>query len=77
MRVSRLKTQVVDFASEHNEYGNRKPMKIIGDELGLGASAGEEFCMATEITVRVGPGWRNWKKMQGCIVRRRMPTKLI
>ena len=33
MMVSRLKTQLMDFAFEQNEYGNRKPMKIIGEEL--------------------------------------------
>ena len=66
MRVSRLKTQLMDFAFEKNEYGNRKPMKIIGEELErvthfkcLETSTEEECCMATEITVRIGPGWRN------------------
>ena len=32
MTVSRLKNQFMDFAFEHNEYGNREPMKIIGEE---------------------------------------------
>ena len=33
MRVSRLKTQFLDFAPRQNESGNREPMKIIGEEL--------------------------------------------
>ena len=74
MRVSRLKTQPMDFAFEQNEYGNRKPMKIFGEELKrvthfkcLGTSTEEECCMATEITVRMGPGWINWKKCRGVL----------
>ncbi len=74
MRVIRLKTQLMDFAFEQNEYGNRKPMKIIGEELErvtrfkcIGTSTEEKCCMATEITVRMGPGWRNWKKCRGVL----------
>ena len=62
------------FAFEQNEYGNRKPIKIIGEELErvthfkcLGTSTEEECCLATEITVRMGPGWINWKKCRGVL----------
>ena len=47
-------------------------MKIIGEELErvthfkcLGSSTKEECCVETELTVRMGPGWRNWKKCRG------------
>ena len=33
----------------------------------LGTSTEEEFCMATEITVRMGPGWRKFKKCRGVL----------
>ena len=36
----------------------------------------EEGGMATEITKRVGAGWRNWKKFSGVMCDRRMPVKL-
>ena len=69
MTVSRLKTQFMDFALRQNKSGNREPMKIMGEELErvtpfkfLGTSTEEECCVETEITVRMGPGWRNWKK---------------
>ena len=32
--------------------------------------------METEITKRVGAGWRNWKKCSGVLCDRRMPVKL-
>ena len=47
-------------------------MMIIGEELErfthfkfLGTSTEEECCVETEITLRMGPGWRNWKKCRG------------
>ena len=59
-------------------------MEITGEELVrvthfkcLRTSTEEECCMATEVTVRMGPGWINWKKCRRGTVRRRMPTKLI
>ena len=36
----------------------------------------EECGMETEITKRVGAGWRNWKKYSGVLCDRRMPVKL-
>ena len=36
----------------------------------------EEGGMETEITKRVGAGWRNWKKCSGVLCDRRMPVKL-
>ena len=45
----------MDFAFEQYEYGNREPMKIIGEELEsvthfkfLGTSTEEEGCVETE-----------------------------
>ena len=74
MRVGRLKTQLMDLDFEQNEQVNRKPIKMIGEELErithfkcLGKSTEEECCMATEITVRMGPGWRIWKKCMGVL----------
>ena len=53
----------MDFALRQNESGNREPMMIIGEELDrvthfkyLGTNTEEEFCVETEITVRMGPG---------------------
>ena len=36
----------------------------------------EEGGMETEITKRVGAGWRNWKKCSGVLCDRRIPVKL-
>ena len=36
----------------------------------------EEGGMETEITKRVGAGWRKWKKCSGVLCDRRMPVKL-
>ena len=60
-------------------------MKIIGEELEkithfkcLGTSTEEECCVETKITVRMGLGWRKWRKCSpGSIVRRRMFSKPI
>ena len=70
----------MDFAVRQNESGNREPMKIIGEQLErvtnlkcLGTSTKEECCVDTVITVRMGPGWRDWKKYrvvlcaEGCL----------
>ena len=69
MRVSRPKTQYMDFNFGQNQQGNREPVKILGEELErvthfkyLGTSMEEEGGMETEITKRVGAGWINWKK---------------
>ena len=72
MRISRPKTQFMGFNFEQNQQGNREPVKILGEELErvtnykyLGTSMEEEGGMETEITTRVGTGWRNWKKCSG------------
>ena len=73
----------MDFNFEQNQQGNREPVKILGEELErvthfiyLGTSMEEEGGMETEITKRVGAGWRNWKKCSGVLCDRRMPVKL-
>ena len=64
MRVSRPKTQFMDFNFEQNQQGNREPVNILGEELEivthfkyLGTSMEEECGMETAITKRVGKGW--------------------
>ena len=81
MRVSRPKTQFMDFNFEQNQQGNREP--VTGEELEsvthfkyLGTSMEEEGGMETEITKRVRAGWRNWKKCSGVLCDRRMSVKL-
>ena len=83
MRVSRPKTQFMDFSFEQNAQGNRPQVKILGEEVErvthfkyLGTSIEEEGGMETEIVKRVGAGWRNWKKCSGVLCDRRMPVKL-
>ena len=83
MRLSRPKTQFMDFNFEQNQQGNQEPVNILGEELErvthfkyLGTSMEEEGGMETEITKRVGAGWRNWKKCSGVLCDRRMPVKL-
>ena len=68
---------------EQNQQGNRELVKKLGEELErvthfkyLGASMGAEGGMETEITNRVGAGWRNCKKCCGVLCDRRMPVKL-
>ena len=83
MRVSRPKSQFMDFNFQQSQQGNREPVKILGEELErvthfkyLGTTMEEEDGMETEITKRVGAGWRNWKKCSGVVCDRRMPVKL-
>ena len=83
MRLSRPRTQFMDFNFEQNQQGNREPVNILGEELErvthfkyLGTSMEEEGGMETEITKRVGAGWRNWKTCSGVLCDRRMPVKL-
>ena len=83
MRVSRPKTQFMDFNFEQNQQGKRDPVNILGEKLDrvshikyLGTSIEEEGGMETEITKWVGAGWRNWKKCSGVLCDRRMPVKL-
>ena len=83
MRVSRPKTQFMDFSFEQNAQGNRPQVKILGEEVErvthfkyLGTSIEEEGGMETEIAKRVGAGWMNWKKRSGVLCDKRMPVKL-
>ena len=85
MKVSRPKTQFMDFNNyfKQNQQGNREPVKKLGEELErvthfkyLGASMEAEGGMETEITKRVGAGWRNCKKCCGVLCDRRIPVKL-
>ena len=83
MRISRPKTQFMDFNFQQNQPGNQEPVKILGEELErvtnfkyLGTSMEEEVGTETEITKRVGAGWRNWKKCSGVLCDRRIPVKL-
>ena len=83
MRVSRPKTQFMGFNFEQSQHGNRERVKILGEELDrvthfkyLGTSMEEQGGMETEITKRVGAGWRNWKKCTEVLCDRRMPVKL-
>ena len=83
MRVSRPKTQFMDFSFEQNAQGNRTQVKILGEDVErvthfkyLGTSIEEEGGMETEIAKRVGAGWINWKKCSGVLCDRRMPVKL-
>ena len=83
MRVSRPKTQFMEFSFEQNDQGNRPQLKILGEEVErvthfkyLGTSIEEEGGMETEIAKRVGAGWMNWKKCSGVLCDKRMPVKL-
>ena len=83
MRVSRPKTQFMDFSFEQNAQGNRPQVKILDEEAErvthfkyLGTRIEEEGGMETEIAKRVGAGWMNWKKCSGMLCDKRMPVKL-
>ena len=83
MRVSRPKTQFMDFSFEHNAQGNQPQVKILGKEVErvthfmyLGTSIEEEGGMETAIAKRVGAGWMNWKNCSGVMCDKRMPVKL-
>ena len=75
MRVSRPKTQFMDFSFEQNAQGNRPQVKILGEEVErvthfkyLGTSIEEEGGMETEIAKRVGARWMTLEKMQWSVV---------
>ena len=83
MRVSRPKTQFMDFSLGQNAQGNRPQVKILGEEVErvthfkyLGVSIEEEGGMETEIAKRVGVGRMNWTKCSGVLCDKRMPVKL-
>ena len=74
MRVSRPKTQFMEFSFEQNAQGNRPHVQILGEEdesvthfKYLGTSIEEEGGMETDIAKRVGAGWMNWKKCSGVL----------
>ena len=69
MSVIRPKTQFMYFAFEQNEQCNIETVNNLGDERErfirfkyTGMSVEEECGIETEITKRVGAGWRNWNK---------------
>ena len=79
MRVSRPKTQFMDFSFEQNAQGNRPQVKSLGEEVErvthfkyLGTRIEEEEGMDTEIAKRVGAWWMNWKKCSGVLCDKRM-----
>ena len=83
MRISRPKTQFMDFNFGQDNGQEREPVKILGEELQrvhhfkyLGSSVEETGGMATEITHRVSVAWRNWKRFSGVLCDRRIPVKL-
>ena len=83
MRISRPKTQFMDFNFGQDNGQEREPVKILGEELQivrhfkyLGSSVEETGGMAREITQSVSAAWRNWKRCSGVLCDRRMPLKL-
>ena len=83
MRISRPKTQFMDFKFGQDNGQEREPVKILGEELQrvhhfkyLTSSVEETGGMATEITQRVSAAWRNGKRCSGVLCDRRMPVKL-
>ena len=83
MRISRPKTQFIDFKFRLDNGQGREPVKILGEELQrvhhskyLGSSVEETGGMTTEISQRVSSAWRNWKRCSGVLCDRRMPVKL-
>ena len=83
MRISRPKTQYMDFNFVQNQQGNREPVMILGrnwKEL-LTSNTSERVWKRKVVwklgsQKRVGAGWGNWKKCSGVLCDRRMPVKL-
>ena len=72
----------MDFTFEQSEKGNRQPVKVLEEKLGIvshfkyiGMSVEQECCKETEITKRVGADWINWKKWDGALYDRTTPAK--
>ena len=83
MRISRSKTQFIDFKFGQDTGQGREPVKILGEELQrvhhfryLGSSVGDTGGMTTEISQRVSAAWGNWKRCSDVLCDRRMPVKL-
>ena len=69
MRISRPKTQFIDFKFGQDNGQGREPVKILGQELQrlhhfkyLGSIVEETGGMTTEIPQRVSAAWINWKR---------------
>ena len=83
MRISRPKTQLIDFKFGQGSGQGREPVKILGEELQrvhrfryIGASVEETEGMTTVMSQRVSAAWGNWKRCSGVLYDRRMPVKL-
>ena len=83
MRISRPKSQFIDFKFGQDSGQGREPVKILGEELQrvrhfmyLGSSVDETGGMITEISQRVSAAWGIWKRRSGVLYDRRMPVKL-
>ena len=83
MRISRPKTQFIDFKFGQYNGQRREPVKILWEELQrvhrfkyIIASVEETGCMTTEISQRVSAALGNWKRCSGVLYDRRMPVKL-
>ena len=77
MRISRPRTQFMDFKFEQNQQGNREPVKILGEELErvtnfkyLGTSMEEEGGMETEMKAG-GSRLEKLEEMQRSTVRQK------
>ena len=83
MRITRPKTQFIDFDFGQDNGQEREPVKILEEELQrvhhfkyLTSSVEETGGMATEITQIVSAAWRNGKRCSGMLCDRRKPVKL-
>ena len=72
MRISRPKTQFMDFNFGQDNGQGRESVKILGEDLQRvhhfkyhGSSVEETGGMAAEITQIVSAAWRNWKRWSG------------
>ena len=84
MRISRPKTQFIDFKFGQDNGQGRKPVNVLREELQrvhhfkyLGSSVDETGAMTTYISQRVSAAWINWKRCSGMLCDRRMPVKLV
>ena len=82
MRISRPKTQFIDFKFGHDNGQGREPVQILGEELQrvhhveyLGSSVEETGGMTTESS-QSECSMRNWKRCSGVLYDRRLPMKL-
>ena len=73
MRISRPKTQFIDFKFGQGNGQGREPVKILGEELQrvhrfkyIGASVEETEGMTTEISQRVSAAWETGRDAVEC-----------